>query len=231
MGCTKRDLSITQAKCKLACHETSGTSREIKNSALSTKNSLHATCQNASTRPPTTSIYAVWRPSRRERSVAVATQASRMLDSHNGLFAAEFQVHTLVQVFFVIQCIWTGVMGLLVSYDPTLSPINDTGVFMRKGSREQFVHPNVRGAWSVRGGSMFLVAAGALYFGTRETYLVAMAAIIWREAYDSVEMFCCMKEWDKILLRVWWSPIGPMPPLLSFNLLNVLAVSAILRAD
>ena len=49
-----------------------------------------------------------------------------MVASYNGLFAAEFQVHTLVQVFFVIQCIWTGVMGLLVTYDPTLSPINTT---------------------------------------------------------------------------------------------------------
>ena len=154
-----------------------------------------------------------------------------MVASCNGLFDADFQVPTLVQVFFVIQCVWTGIMGLLVTYDPALSPINDTGVFTRKGSKEQFVHPNVRGAWCVRGGSMFLVAAGALYFGTRETYLVAMAAIIWREAYDSIEMFCCMKDWHKILLRVWMSPIGPMPPLLSFNVLNVLAAWAILRAD
>ena len=155
-----------------------------------------------------------------------------MLDSHNGLFAAKFQVHTLVQLFFVIQCVWTGIMGLLITYDPTFSPINDTGIFLRKGSKtkEQFVHPNVRGAWSVRGGSMFLVAAGALHFGTRETYLVAMAAIIWREIYDCVEMFCYMKEWKKILLRIWMSPIGPMPPLLSFNVLNVLAVWAILNA-
>ena len=153
--------------------------------------------------------------------------------SCNGLFAAAFQVPTLVQVFFGIQCVWTGCMGLLVTYDPTFSPINDTGVFKRKGSRsnEEFVHPNVRGAWSVRGGSMFLVAAGALFFGTRETYLVAMAAIIWREAYDSIEMFCCMKDYHKILLRFWMSPIGPMPPLLSFNLLNVLALWAILKAD
>ena len=39
-----------------------------------------------------------------------------MLDSHNGLFAAKFQVHTLVQLFFVIQCVWTGIMGLLITY-------------------------------------------------------------------------------------------------------------------
>ena len=154
-----------------------------------------------------------------------------MVDAYNGLFAAEFQVPTLVQAFFIIQCIWTGIMGLLITYDPTFSPINDTGVFTRKGSKEQFVHPNVRGAWSVRGGAMFLVAAGALFFGTRETYLVALAAIIWREMYDSVEMYCCMKNWDKILLQVWMSPIGPMPPLLSFNLLNLLALRAVLRAD
>ena len=85
-----------------------------------------------------------------------------MVDSYNGLFAADFNVPTLVQAFFCIQCIWTGVMGTLITYDPTFSPINDTGVFTKKGSKEQFVHPNVRGAWSVRGGSMFLVAAGAL---------------------------------------------------------------------
>lgn len=78
---------------------------------------------------------------------------------------------------------------------------------------------------------MFLVAAGALFFGTRETYLVALAAICWREVYDCIEMYCCMKDWHKILLRVWWSPIGPMPPLASFNLLNVAAVYAILTAD
>ena len=78
---------------------------------------------------------------------------------------------------------------------------------------------------------MFLVAAGALYFGTRETYLVAMAAIIWREVYDCVEMYCFAKDWREILLSVWWSPIGPMPPLLFFNVLNVLAMWAILNAN
>ena len=154
-----------------------------------------------------------------------------MVEAYNGLFAASFQVPTLVQLFFCIQLIWTGVMGCLITYDPSFSPINDTGVYTKKGSKEQFVHPNVRGAWCVRGGSMFLVAAGALYFGTRETYLVAMAAIIWREAYDSIEMFCCMKAYHKILLRIWMSPIGPMPPLLSFNVLNVLAAVAIIKAE
>ena len=139
-----------------------------------------------------------------------------MVAYHNGLFDAEFQVPTLVQLFFVIQCIWTGVMGFLCTYEPAFSPINDTGVFTRKGSKEQFVHPNVRGAWSVRGGSMFLVA---------------MAAITWREAYDCIELQLYKKDAYKILSRVWFSPIGPMPPLLSFNLLNALALWAILKAD
>ena len=162
-----------------------------------------------------------------------ATLCLDMLDSYNGLFPAQFMVPTLVQVFFVIQCTWTGVMGFLVTYDPTFSPINAIGVFTKKGSRskEEYLHPNVRAAWNVRGGSMFLVAAGALYFGTRETYLTAMAAICWREVYDCIEMYRYMKGWDKILLRVWWSPIGPMPPLMSFNVLNVLAVWALLKAE
>ena len=51
---------------------------------------------------------------------------------HNGLFTADFQVNTLVQVFFVIQCIWTGCMGTLVTIDPNFSPINEIGIFVRK---------------------------------------------------------------------------------------------------
>ena len=153
------------------------------------------------------------------------------LATTNGLFAATFQCPTLVQVFFGIQCVWTGVMGLLCTYDPAFaSSILDTGTFTRKGSKEQFVHPNVRAAWNVRGGSMFLVAAGALYFGTRETYLTALAAIIWREVYDCIEMMRFKKDAYKVVLRVWFSPIGPMPPLLSFNVLNFLAMWAVLKA-
>eukprot|EP00636_Phaeomonas_parva_P002073 CAMPEP_0118865932 /NCGR_PEP_ID=MMETSP1163-20130328/10026_1 /TAXON_ID=124430 /ORGANISM="Phaeomonas parva, Strain CCMP2877" /LENGTH=119 /DNA_ID=CAMNT_0006800201 /DNA_START=72 /DNA_END=432 /DNA_ORIENTATION=+ len=113
-----------------------------------------------------------------------------MVDSYIGLSAADFQVPTLVQVFFVIQCLWTGVLGVLCTFNPAFSPITDTGVFTRKGSEEKFVHPNVRGGWTSaavddhRGG-------GALYFGTRETYLVAVAAAIWREACDCVELLYC----------------------------------------
>ena len=154
-----------------------------------------------------------------------------MLDAYNGLFAADFQVPTLVQAFFVMQCLWTGVMGALCTYDPAWSPITENGVFAREGSRERVAHPNVRGAWSVRGGSMFLVAAGALYFGTRETYLVTMAAAIWREGYDCVELLQRKANGDKIVFRVWQSPFGPQPPLAVFLLLNVLATAAILKAD
>ena len=233
---------------------------------------------------------------------------------HAGLFPADFEVHTFVQIFFVIQCIWTGVMGFLCTYNPVFSScLSETGVFKRiswtqapslwscrqkdaapadshcsttndvaevhkndvvididkpcgddvvpfdshcattddveaghkndvlpAGSHcattghdkeELFVHPNIRSAWSVRGGSMTYVAAGALYFGTRETYTVAMAAILWREAYDCIDLFLYKKDAYKILFRFWWSPIGPMPPLASFNLCNVLAMVAVLIAD
>tara|TARA_B110001452_G_scaffold153406_1_gene127636 strand:- start:154 stop:627 length:474 start_codon:yes stop_codon:yes gene_type:complete len=157
-----------------------------------------------------------------------------MVDAYNGLFPAHFQVPTLVQVFFVIQCVWTGVMGVLCTYDPAFaSSFMDTGVFKRAGSKskEEFEHPNVRGSWSVRGGSMFLVAAGALYFGTRETYLTALAAIIWREVYDCIELMRFKTDAYKVVLRVWWSPLGPMPPLASFNVFNIAAMWAILNAD
>ena len=52
---------------------------------------------------------------------------------HNGLFAASFQLPTLVQVYFVIQSLWTGVMGVLCTFDPCWSPITDNGVFSREG--------------------------------------------------------------------------------------------------
>ena len=170
---------------------------------------------------------------------------------HAGIFPAEFQIHTFVQIFLVIQCLWTGIMGCLCTYNPAFSAcISETGVFKRiswtqpptlrakttvhqinEGSDEEFVHPNVRASWSVRGGSMTLVQAGALFFGTRETYIVAMAAIIWREVYDTIDIFRYKKDAYKILFRFWWSPIGPMPPLASFNVFNGLAMFAILVAE
>ena len=58
-----------------------------------------------------------------------------------------------------------------------------------------------------------------------------MAAILWREAYDSCEMFLYMKDYQKILLRPWMAPIGPMPPLILFNVCNVAAMWAVLAAD
>ena len=87
-----------------------------------------------------------------------------MVEAYNGLFAASFQVPTLVQLFFCIQLIWTGVMGCLITYDPTFSPSDG-------------VYTKVKGAvctptWRClvrQGGSMFLVAAGALFFGTRDS--------------------------------------------------------------
>ena len=212
---------------------------------------------------------------------------------HAGLFAADFEVHTFVQIFLVIECVWTGVMGFLCTYDPVFSScLSETGVFKRISwtqapslwscrqkdavpadshcsttddvvevhkndvvidiakpccddvvpfdshcatagdvKEELFVHPNIRSAWSVRGGSMTFVQAGALYFGTRETYIVAMAAILWREAYDCIDLFVYKKDAYKILFQFWWSPIGPMPPLASFNLCNVLAMVAVLIAE
>ena len=119
-------------------------------------------------------------------------------------------------------------MGVLCTYDPRWSPITENGVFSR--GQEKFIHPNVRGAWNVRGGSMFIVAAGALYFGTQETYLVAMAAATWREGCDCIEMMLFKKDGDKIVFRPWMSPIGPMPPLVSFLVLNIMAFYVILKA-
>mmetsp|Transcript_67107 Transcript_67107/g.148675 ORF Transcript_67107/g.148675 Transcript_67107/m.148675 type:complete len:171 (-) Transcript_67107:54-566(-) len=163
---------------------------------------------------------------------------------YNGLFAANFQAPTLVQIFFVIHCIWTGMMGVLCTYDPSWSPITENGMFKRASEEEEsedsselsgdneklFKHPNVRGAWCVRGGSMFIVAAGALYFGTWETYLIGMASAIWREGYDCTEMLLCKKGGHKMVFRPWWSALGPMPPLGLFLVMNVLAFYFILKA-
>mmetsp|Transcript_71311 Transcript_71311/g.126017 ORF Transcript_71311/g.126017 Transcript_71311/m.126017 type:complete len:154 (-) Transcript_71311:93-554(-) len=147
---------------------------------------------------------------------------------YNGLFSANFQVPTLVQIFFMLHCLWTGVMGVLCTYDPTWSCITENGMFTQ--GKEKFQNPNVRCAWNVRGGAMFIVAAGALFLGTRETYLIAMASSIWRESYDCIEMLLCKKDGYKMVLRIWMSPIGPMPPLLSFLAMNMWAFYVILSA-
>mmetsp|Transcript_38814 Transcript_38814/g.76957 ORF Transcript_38814/g.76957 Transcript_38814/m.76957 type:complete len:157 (+) Transcript_38814:61-531(+) len=147
---------------------------------------------------------------------------------YNGLFVANFRAPTLVQIFFVIHCIWTGMMGILCTYDPSWSPITENGVFTR--DKEKFQHPNVRAAWCVRGGSMFIVAAGALFFGTWETYLIGMASAIWREGYDCTEMLLHKRDGHKIVFQPWMSALGPMPPLGLFLVMNVLAFYFILKA-
>ena len=67
-------------------------------------------------------------------------------------------------------------------------------------SKEKFVHPNVRGGWNVRAG-MTLVTAGALYFGTRETYIIATAVAIWREGYDCIELLWFKRDGSVHVLR------------------------------
>ena len=54
-----------------------------------------------------------------------------ILSSHNGIFDATFEVPTLLQVYFIIHCLWTGLMGILCTYDPSWSPITENGVFKR----------------------------------------------------------------------------------------------------
>ena len=146
-----------------------------------------------------------------------------------GLFEASFECTTLVQIFMVIHCIWVGVMGTLCTIDPSWSPITENGLFTR--GKEKFQCPNVRGGWNVRGGSMFIVAAGALYVGTRETYLIYLLAAIWRENYDCIELMLFRKNAYQIVFRFWKSPIGLMPPLISFLLMNVLAFWSVLKAE
>ncbi|EGB02678.1 hypothetical protein AURANDRAFT_68665 [Aureococcus anophagefferens] len=132
-----------------------------------------------------------------------------MVAAHNGLFAVGFECPTLaragVQAFFVVQCLWTGSMGLLCTYDPAWSPITENGLFTR--GKEKFAHPNVRGGWNVRGGSMFL-----------------------REAYDCVELCLCKRGGARIAFGVWTSPFGPQPPLVVFLVMNILALRAVAGA-
>lgn len=90
---------------------------------------------------------------------------------HAGLFPADFAIHTFVQIFLVIECMWTGVMGLVCTYNPAFAAcLSETGVFKRiswtrppallsckekavepadskvdtTGDAEEFVHPNIR---------------------------------------------------------------------------------------
>merc|ERR1712151_681350 len=109
-------------------------------------------------------------------------------------------------------------MGVLCTLDPSWSPITENGEFKKISKDKQdtytVTHPNVRGCWIVRGGSMFIVTAGALLAGTRESYIIAMAAATWREGYDCIDLLKYSRDGKKIVLKCWKSPLGPQPPLL-----------------
>mmetsp|Transcript_1315 Transcript_1315/g.1994 ORF Transcript_1315/g.1994 Transcript_1315/m.1994 type:complete len:150 (+) Transcript_1315:228-677(+) len=139
-----------------------------------------------------------------------------------GFIAADFDVNSSVQVFFIINCIWTGVMGALCTWNPKFSPITENGTMVRKDRKDEvFEDPNVRAGWSVRGGSMFLVYLLALVFGKRECYIVALAAGLWREGYDCVELLLCRKDGWRLVFIGFWSALGPIPPLALFEVLNI----------
>jgi hypothetical protein len=148
-----------------------------------------------------------------------------------GFINADFEVNAFVQVYFIINCLWTGVMGLLCTYNPKLSPITENGTMTRKEDGEVFEDPNVRAGWNVRGGSMFFVFFLALVFGKRECYLVALAAGLWREGYDIIELLLCRKEGWRLVFVGFWSAVGPIPPLALFEVLNIVCFVLVLTAD
>ena len=122
-------------------------------------------------------------------------------------------------------------MGLLCTYNPKLSPITENGSFVKKDDpSKEFEDPNVRAGWNVRGGSMFLVYLLALVFGKRECYIVALAAGIWREAYDCVELFFFRKDGWRLVFIGFWSAVGPIPPLALFEALNIVCFALVLIA-
>mmetsp|Transcript_58318 Transcript_58318/g.106660 ORF Transcript_58318/g.106660 Transcript_58318/m.106660 type:complete len:153 (-) Transcript_58318:68-526(-) len=151
-----------------------------------------------------------------------------------GFIAADFEVHWFVQVYFIINCLWTGGMGALCTYNPKLSPITENGTMVRNkvtesGMEEEvFEDPNVRAGWNVRGGSMFLVFLLALVYGKKECYMVALAAALWREGYDCIELTLCRKEGWKFVFRGFWSAVGPIPPLALFEVLNIVCFALVL---
>lgn len=149
-----------------------------------------------------------------------------------GFIDTDFDCHAFVQVYFIINCLWTGFMGTLCTLKPSLSPITENGTMVRKDdpNGEVLQDPNVRGAWNVRGGSMFLVFLLALVFGKKECYFVALAAALWREGYDCIELPLTRKDGWRLVFVGFWSAVGPIPPLILFELLNIVCFILVVTA-
>ena len=124
-------------------------------------------------------------------------------------------------------------MGILCTYKPKLSPITENGSMVRKGDPkgEVLEDPNVRSGWNVRGGSMFLVFFLAIVYGKKECYIVALAAALWREGYDCIELSLLRKGGWKLVLCGFWSAVGPIPPLILFEICNIVCFILVITAD
>lgn len=139
------------------------------------------------------------------------------------LFPASFSTHWAVQFWYTFQGTVAGTMGMMAFFYPNSPAIAIGGYWKYIGESPQdetkkelgpkaqvMLAPNAR-AWGLRNAFAFVVNALALYYGTKETYVIMAAVSVWREVFDILEAFI-----ENDTGKVWFPtkvPAGKFPPL------------------
>uniref|UniRef100_A0A7S3P7U0 Uncharacterized protein n=1 Tax=Amphora coffeiformis TaxID=265554 RepID=A0A7S3P7U0_9STRA len=138
------------------------------------------------------------------------------------LYAASFPTTWWVQFWYSFQAGVAGSMGMLAFCYPNTPAIAVGGYWKYLGETEADISssaadkgktmlaPNAR-AWGLRNAFAAVANVLALYYGTKETYVVMAAIATWREVFDIIEAY-----WENDTYKVWMPkkvPSGKFPPL------------------
>jgi len=175
----------------------------------------------------------------------------------SAVVAAVFEAPFWVKVYFGGVQAGGGILGVIGFFKPALVPsppvldgywkyLGETadGKDVKDKPDKIVLCPNVPG-WGLRDAiPKLLVNAMAIYFGTKEAYLIMVACAIWREGFDMLEAFMEYSKGDKgaldkvfkgapIAKGKFGNPFPPMysfPPYLGLMIGNLAALYSVLKA-
>lgn len=159
------------------------------------------------------------------------------------LYAAKFAAPGWVQFWYSFQASVAMSMGMVGFAFPNTPAITVGGYWQYLGEdatakktdeKKVVLAPNVRG-WGLRNAIPGLVNIMAMYFGTKETYLIMTACALWRETFDIIEAFI-EGDTDKVFYPSKvpagkFPPLGYFPPFLFLMVVNLATLYAILGAS
>ena len=161
------------------------------------------------------------------------------------LYSVKFAVPGWVQFWFSFQTSVAIGMGLSGFFFPNSPAITLGGYWEYLGEdanasksttdkKRVLLAPNVRG-WGLRNAIPGLVNILAMYFGTREAYIIMAACAVWREAFDILEAFL-ENNTGKVFLPMKipsgkFPPLGFFPPYLMLQVVDLMSLYFIMTVS